>query len=404
MTEITGNTFISYRRSQVDIVEGLVASLHEHGIPTWRDLTDLRTEPTQKELRRVIRDSSTSSGVVVVSQDTPKSEIILELELPELHARWCDNEDFYVVVALCPGVDYDEAAEILDQSPRVRDFSPWNMIKLRFGANNTVAFDEVSRTLLAERLRLIHDKREADQSLQCSLDTYGSRSYPTPLDLTIDWSHHFEDDFPTSGVWDNRLLPALRNVIDQVEQKAPGRQLRFRGQALIPATFALGRVLRSTRNIDASWLQPIGNNELEPWSLQTTEKATGLSDQLDVFDVTSSHLAVLLSITNDVEPAVGRTDASLPDFGGILHLTLDDELGTHLSAQQAKNVANIFREKVQLALNDLTATSKIHLFMAIPTGLSFLLGQQTNTFPAIQTYVLETSNGERTYQKGPVLK
>lgn len=403
MTDVTGDTFISYRRSQVEIVEDLVASLHEHGIPTWRDLTDLRTEPTQQELRRVLRDPSTSSGVVVVSQDTSESGIILELELPELHTRWSDNEDFYVVVALCPDVDYDRAGEILGQSPKARDFSPWNMIKLTLGDKRRVACDEVNRALVAERLRLIHEKRAADQSLECSLDTYGSRSYPEPLDLTIDWSHHFNNEFPSSEVWNERLLPALRTVLDQIEQKAPGRHLRFRGQAHIPATFALGRILRSPRGINAAWLQPTENNELEPWSLQTTEKETGLSDEFDLFDVTSSHLAVQVSITNDVEPVVGRTSETLPNFGGLVQLTLGDDIGTHLSAQQAKNVANIFREKVQLALNDLSATSKVHLFMAVPTGLSFLLGQQTNTFPAVQTYFLDASNGERTYQHGPVL-
>lgn len=404
MTNPTGTTFISYRRKQADIAEALVTSLHEHGIPTWRDVSDLRTEPTQQELKRVLDDPTLAGGVVVVSEDVADSEIILELELPALHDRWQAEDGFFVVVALCPGIGYDDAADILSASPTLFDFVDWNMIKLDSTGKSPEDADEVATSILKERVRLVHDHLPADQPLSCSLDTYNSPSYRSQPAATIDWSPYFSDSLPSPTIWSQRLLPTLREVIDVVEQSAPGRSLHFRGQVHLPAAFALGRCLRSTRDVEAAWLQspPTGDREL--WNLRADEEDSPLEGDLHVNDVTGSDLALLVSISNDVEPAVGSTKPSLPDFNGVLELTLGDDIGSQLNASEAAHAADVFRRMVQEALSELSSTSKLHLFIAGPAGLAFLFGQQSNTFPPIQTYLLETSQGERTYRPAALFR
>ncbi|WP_390208757.1 SAVED domain-containing protein [Halobium salinum] len=390
--------FVSYRRSQADIAEALVTSLHEHGIRTWQDISDLRTEPTQSEIREVleVENPELAGGVVLVSGDVVDSGIILELELPGLHNRWKNEEEFFVVVALCPGIDYDDANAILSKSPTLLDFSDWNMIKLGSTAEPAAA-DDVATAVLSERVRLNHERLDTDHPLDVSLDTYAPPSYASQPAITIDWSSYFTDGPPTSYRWNRRLLPRLQRVIDLVEESAPGRSLRVRGQAHLPAVFALGRCLRTTRGIDATWLQHSAGQHC-PWNVHTDQQDSGLEIDFHVNDITGSDLAVLVSVTNDVDAAVGRSKSSLPNFGGVLELSLGDDSGSVLSASEAAHTAHVFRQKVQSVLNELSAISTIHLFMAVPAGLAFLFGQQSNTFPEIQTYLLETTDGARTYQ------
>lgn len=399
MTDPTGKMFVSYRRSQADIAEALITSLHEHGIRTWQDISDLRAEPTQAEIRNVleVENPELAGGIVLVSEDVAKSDIILELELPGLHDRWMNEEEFFVVVALCPGIDYDDASEILSQSPTLPDFSDWNMIKLGSTADTPAAANDVATAILTERVRLNHERLDPDLPLDLSLDTYGSPSFASRPAVTVDWSSYFADGPPTPDRWNRRLLPRLRRVIDLVEESAPGRSLRVRGQTHLPAAFAVGRCLQATRGIDATWLQHSAGQH-EPWNLHVDMQDSGLESDLHVNDITDSDLAVLVSVTNEVDAAVGRTKPTLPNFGGVLELSLGDAIGSSLSASEAAHAAHVFRQEVQTVLNELSATSTIHLFIAAPAGLAFLFGQQSNTFPQIQTYLLETTDGARTYQ------
>jgi len=401
MTDPNGEMFVSYRRNQADIAEALVKSLHEHGIRTWRDVSDLRTEPTQAELRRVLDGSDLAGGIVLVSEDVAESEIILELELPELHDRWRNDEDFFVVIALCPGVDYDDAEEILGECPTVRDFSGWNMIKLGSQAETPAAADDVTTDVLTERVRLIHEQLNDDEPLDCSIDTYGPPTYSPQPTVAIDWSSYFADGLPTPRIWDQRLIPRLNEVIDIVEESAPERPLRFRGHARLPTAFALGRCLQTTRGVDTTWLQRSGGQH-NPWNVHSDAEESGLDGDLHVNNVSGSDLAVLVSVTNEVDPAVGRSDSELPDFGGVLELSVGDDVGSSLTSSEAAHAAGVFQQEIQRALNQLSATSTIHLFMAVPVGLAFLFGQQTNTFPPVQTYILP--DGERTYQQAAVVQ
>lgn len=398
MTDPTEKTFLSYRRSQADIAETLVTALQEHGIPVWQDISDLKTRPTQTELKNVLRSSEINSGIVLVSEDVVESEIILELELPELMDRWQDKEEFSVVVALCPGVDYDDGSDILSASPTPHDFSTWNMDKLKSDVESPKMAADIVEDILQARVRLAHEILPDDQPLYCSLDTYRPPSHDPKPTVAIDWSPHFETGFPSPTVWDERLVPSLSTVTDIIERVAPGRSLQFRGQAHLPATFALGHILRATRGIRTSWMQedPYGGAP-EEWHLGIDEEPIKVVSNFEEKDVIGSDLAVCVSLTNEVNAAVGRSKSTLPEFNGMLELSLEDKPGATITPSQAVYITNVFREKVQKAINELSATSTIHLFMAVPAGLSFLFGQQSNTFPGIQTYILETTDQGRIY-------
>jgi len=149
-------------------------------------------------------------------------------------------------------------------------------------------------------------------------------------------------------------------------------------------------------------MQPDGTGGLTRWTNARGADESGLHASVERRDVTGSDLAVFASISDDVTSEVGRTKSRLPTFNGILTLALDVEQPPKLTASQAAHAATVFRREIRDALNEFSNTSIVHLFMSGPAGLAFLFGQQTNTLPPIQTYVLSTSDGPRVYQ--PAIK
>lgn len=402
-TDPTGTVFLSYKRKQLETAEALEQSLHEHGVPTWRDVTDLRTEPTVPELRQVLEDPETASGIALVSDDIVESDVILKLELPKFAERVKNDDGFFVVVALAPGIDYSEAETILATSPVAHDLGDWNMKKINDNVGDPQATEDVVQAVLKRRLQEIHRATPPQRPIECSLDTYEAPAYDPKPAIAVDWSAHFREEHPSQPVWDERLVPALTTVTDHLNQHMIGRSVRFRGSAHLPAAFALGHRLPTTRRLQATWMQQNpADGSYEPWDLGTETEPSGLEAEYTEKDVSASDLAVLVNISDEVRNEFGRTKSRLPNFNGVLDLSLTEERRTHLSPPQAAHAAEVFKEAVRDALNHPWKTSTIHLFMAIPAGLAFLFGQQSNTLPPLQTYLLNTE--ERKYEPSALLK
>ena len=424
MTNPAGDVFISYKHSQQDLAEKLEISLRNHGIPVWRDVHDIGPDPLEQQIREDLQDSNLAGGVAIISSDVTQSPVILKTELPELHKRWRGDDEFFVVVVLVPGVDYDEGEAILSKAESPYDLSHWYMESLevkgtsssssaigriinsildRMGQNQKTngqlpPLDAVIDAVLERRLQCIHNHLSSNSPVECSLDTYSKPSYDIQLAVSIDWSPHFDDSIPEESLWNEELLPALRTTTDYLQQETPGRELRFRGRAHLPAVFSLGYCLPETRGISTAWMQPDQDGNFSPWRLDRNLEESNLQSDLEEIDRTASDLAVLVNITDDVKPEVGNTKSSLPDFNGILELGLGQDSKGRLTPSEAAHAAKVFQEELREAMNRLPETSTLHLFMAAPAGLAFLLGQKTNTSPTIQTYILDTESGNRTYQ------
>jgi hypothetical protein len=406
MTDPMGDVFLSYRHSHQDLAAALDQSLREHGIPIWRDVRNVGPDPLQEQIIEDLDDPELAGGIVLVTEDVVDSEIILEVELPGLYDRWQADDEFFVVVVLAPDVGYDDAERILAESPSPYDFSQWYMESLEIDADTDGSpdFNAVATAALEKRLEAIHNTLGDEEPVECSLDTYDPPAYPESLGLTIDWSHHFGEAPPAASVWNGRLLPALTAVIDQIQQTAPGRPLEFRGGAHLPAAFAAGYTLQTQRGVDAAWMQPDGPGELARWANTGKDDESSLHARLERRDLTGSDLAVFASIVDDVASEVGQTKSNLPTFDGILQLAFDTEQRPELTPAQAAHAATVFRQELRDALNEFSNTSTVHLFIAGPAGLAFLFGQQTNTSPPIQTYVLDTTGGPRVYREAFTLR
>ena len=111
MTDPTGCSFVSYRRSRSGECVRLVASQRERGIPTWRDVDDMDTEPTETELRRILNDDSVANAVLWLSPETAGSSMIRKVEAPVALERHGRHDGFFIVPVAAGGLGYEKQRE-----------------------------------------------------------------------------------------------------------------------------------------------------------------------------------------------------------------------------------------------------------------------------------------------------
>lgn len=391
MTDPTGHVFLSYKHEQKDVATFLQTELERHGVPIWRDIFDLKPEPLRDEIIEQLENPETASGIALVSDGVTDSDIILNDELPGFKNRWDADDDFFVVVVLCPDVDVGDAKSILDEAPILHGFSAWKMLPLE--ATTSEKATKIIETGLAERIERIDEYLADGVPIECSLDTYESPAHDIDPAIAIDWSQSFEQGPPSQDVWDQRLIPALARVTDSLNQNAPGRPLRFRGHTRLAAAFAVGYCLPTTRQVPATWLQPTDSAGSTEWTLDIETEESGVEGDLQRRPNHGSELAVLVNIATDVQPELNQMHDELPDFNAVLRLTPEAGPDVDLTPAQAAHAADVFRTEVRGAIKKLPNTSTIHLFMAGPMGLAFLFGQNSNALRPIQTYLFNKDNG-----------
>ncbi|THE66521.1 SAVED domain-containing protein [Salinadaptatus halalkaliphilus] len=400
MTDPTGKIFLSYKHEQSDTADLLEDALWEHGVPVWRDQSDQPSEPLESGLEHIIEDKrQIAGGIGLISEDVADSDVILDVELPRFRERWEADDTFLAVIVRCPDIGVSDAKVILSKSTSLHDFSSWYMEQL--DEKTPEAGAEVADFVLQQRLTKLDAALDDGQSITCSLDTYEEPAHKPRSDLRIDWSQHFDPGPPSQEIWNQRLIPALTTVTDRIRSEAPGRPIQMRGYSHLPASFALGRCLQATRNVNATWMQADQAGNTQAWSLDKDAEASGISAEFTRKNASESDLAVLVSISDNVRPEVANTVSDLSEFRGVLEFTPGDGPDIRLTPDQAGHAASVFRTEIRKTVNEIAPVSKIHLFMAAPTGLAFLFGQQTNTFPPIQTYLLP--NGANTYHRAALL-
>ena len=229
MTNLAGQTFISYKSEQEATAVALKKSLHEHGIRTWQDRDDLGTEPTNTELREVIRSNGITDAIIVVSEKIKYSDTILDVEVPEIADKDYRNDEFSFVIAIDPSLTvsneeksiYKMVAEILDEADtNFGNFRIRNMKKITGEGSSPRDCDAVAKAVLENRLDHIDQSLSDGESLQCSLDTYNVTHPEKPM-IKMDWTHHFGETLPPEDTWNDRFVPVLDSVVETVHSIMP---------------------------------------------------------------------------------------------------------------------------------------------------------------------------------------
>jgi len=262
--------------------------------------------------------------------------------------------------------------------------------------SNPLSDEDAQRVAgLALRQRLASIAQQGCEPLHIQLRAFrqGSASVgSTPWDamhaLQLDWTNVFADGRQAApAAWRDHLIPALSRVRLAL---ADARSLRVvcGGDATLSAAFALGVELRATTGFDASWAQRDHNGATEHWQLSRALPPS--QTQPEVLDdaAGATELAVLISVTQNVRSAFCQSNHLLLPQRRVLHFDCRNGSGTrwleaNSAAQTAREVAAAIGHQLAQVGG---AFQTIHLFLAGPVGLAFLLGRLSNTWPRTTLY------------------
>jgi hypothetical protein len=384
MTIPSGRSFLSYRRTRLSEAIHLIRAQHLVGVPTWQDVSDLPSEPTELEIRNVLGNVEISNGVLLITPEIEDSVVIQKVEIPMLLSRHATGDGFFLVPVVAGGLDYDEASRLVDATRHVTELRNWNLLKV---AANPIGIDDalaVAEEVLVRRIKEVHRKLPTNSPMVVALHTRTKPAHDGKDTLVIDWSDEFENRLARRGAWSGKLLPAAKTIVRIVEQHAPGRIVEFHGLASLTAAMAMGSAFLAPRGIEVFWRQRTGDRT-ELWAIHGDRDASGFASNLVPAVTASDELAVLISVSQRVDEAFAASKPSLPDFRALVHIRHPAPARDAIGAAQAAGLVELLVRELQSARAKLQP-KRVHLFFAGPVGLAFLIGQALNTFGPVQTY------------------
>ena len=385
MTNPNGRSFLSYRRSRLHEAELLISAQHDVGVPTWQDVRDLENAPLEDELERALRDVNTANAVVWVTPEIGMSDVVRRIEVPLILERVRSGDGFFVNPVAAGGLDYGAAAALVAPSNILESLERWNMSRVGSDPLSDLDAAVIAEAVLAHRLARVHAALRSDEPIRLRLFTRTQPPFDPAAALTVDWSHRFSGRISLADSWNRYCLSALRTVAGCVRKYAPGRDILAEGLASLPAATALGVAFLAPGGLKAAWRQQLPGGGTAVWSIESPREASGFNTQIRGGTVSATDLAVLLSVNATVESSVAATP-SLPAFRAVVDVKAQPGGPLTLTGSQAVDVALLTIESMRRARQSFSATGRVHLFLAAPAGLSFMLGQLLNTFGEVQTY------------------
>lgn len=405
MTDPTGRSFLSYRRLRSREAALLIAAQHDHGIPTWQDIQNLGSVPTEDEIRRTLADPATASSVLFITPEVETSAIIRNVEIPKIIQRAEAGDGFFVVPIAAGGLDYATAASISSNSLSAQNLADWNMHKAPGPTLSPEGAAQVAGRVLTHRIQAVHRHLAAGDNLRIGLFVRRSPAIEPGIALTLDWSARFTGKEAAPTVWEEILLPSLSRISNVIRHHAPGRHVEAFGLPTIPAALALGCAFLSTGGIGLSWRQITPGRPDQFWSLSTAQEPAGFTARIWSKDPSARDIAALVSVADNAEPLFAACQRDLPPLRALVHVRPPGAYPHQIASPgEAVDIAMTVQQSLRNARREYGNIGTIHLFVAAPAGLAVLVGQLLNTFGAIQTYEHVVTDGSGSYKPAALLR
>ncbi len=371
--------------------ETLVAHQRDLGIPTWQDISDLAEEPTEDALRDVLRDPGTANAVIWLTPEVAESEIIRHVEAPLILERARERDGFFSVPVAAGGLTYEGAAKVLEGGIGIDDLRLWNIRKIETDPANELEIRDLASRILARRLQQIDRSLASGEPLRIVLNTRSDYQPAGGAGLKIDWLNRFDGRVATAETWNNHLIPSLLEISDRIGSEMSDRPISATGLPSLPAAAALGWAFLAPKRIGISWVQHTPGHHEQTWSLADQRTDSGFETVVEAGFTSADDMAVMVSVNADVSRAVGESRTGLPRFRASAHIRPAERRRGDWNAfihspGQAVDVAWRVVEGARKARAEYLVRGKIHLFMAVPSGLAMLVGQLLNTLGQVQTY------------------
>jgi hypothetical protein len=271
-----------------------------------------------------------------------------------------------------------------------------------------VEFDRDSFRALCEEENLMANNRESRPVI------YGVKSFEHATDAleerceaVLNLVPNFNDrQIRPESDWSTTLYPELKQFLYGAAKE--NERLRLILDAHVTLTFATGAALdiKSGRIVEIEQ-RTIGKSiwatddkELDPsWPAWSFEDIDLKKD--------ASVLAVAISLTHDVKPAVQEyIQRALPNVGGLLIAQPNTGIGTKsvICGRHAFDLAEALTSKIRSTHTQAGKSRHIHLFAACPGGFSFFLGQRHAALGPLTLYEFDFEGGrDASYQPSLIL-
>jgi hypothetical protein len=387
MTNATGRSFLSYRRSRIAEARLLIEAQHDVGVPTWQDIADLAEEHTDSKLREVLEDPTIANAVAWLTPDVAASPTITKTELPGIVRRIDRKDGFFLIPVAAGGLGYGDVSGVVGTYLGTHDLGQWNVHKAKADPIDEDEAVIVAGHVLKRRMESVNAQLPAGQPIRLGLYTRKRPPNEAGVALALDWTHRFDGREARPGAWERRLLPALETVARACERWAPGRRVVAGGLCALPAAVALGTTFLATRGLEIDWAQVHPKRGIQHWSLRAEREGSGFVGTVQSATVAADDLAVLVSVASDVRPAFGASRPDLPEFRGLVLVERPGAYPHDLETPgRALDVARLVVETLKKARDELQPRGRVHLFLSVPAGLAMMIGQLLNTVGPVQTY------------------
>jgi hypothetical protein len=344
---------------------------------------------TETALERVLADPATSGSVVLITPEVEKSDVIRKVEAPRIFARAAAADGFFAIPVAAGGLDYGDLARVLGPGLGLTEIAGFNVMKSRADPFDAAFASEVGQRTLRERLGAVNRALGPGEPVTLQVATRAALPKATGFSLRADLTHRFAGRTAEPGAWESHLLPAFSSIAAEMARTAIGRRLNVSGYPSLAVALALGAALPSLGPVRAAWIQEQVKfgAAAELWSLDGPDKESGFGTEVRPLSASCDDLALLVSATNDVVADFSVSRTGLP-LRAAIHLAPRGERPARLqlSAAQARNLACVAVDALRGAVQKYSARGTIHLFLAVPAGVAFMIGQQMNTFGRVQTY------------------
>lgn len=225
-----------------------------------------------------------------------------------------------------------------------------------------------------------------ERAITLWVQNWTNETFDIPADYAVDWSQEFDRNrrrVPTEDVWNNRLLPELKALRDQIAGDRKERLVRFRGRCALSTSIALG----ATFPVVGGWVFEVPQPPArEPWRSDVTP-ASPYEMHVELIDGGGADLVLGLNIRGDGREDVRRYIDSTgvpPKLFAFMGPALPGSQSIAGSAE-ACAFAIAVREQLCTILKK-HAVRNTRLFFYGPQALAIFLGQHLTSVGKVQLF------------------
>ncbi|MEJ2065478.1 MAG: SAVED domain-containing protein [Reinekea sp.] len=358
----------------------------DHGILPWQDINDLKAGVTEDTIKEVLQDTKTACAVMLVTRDVEKSGMIRMVEAPFIFKRVINKDQFFVL-PVAVGIDYGDLDEVLGPAKGVVRADSTNVLKSDSPVDEAFATD-IAREVLRNRLLEVHQELKPDEPVKIRIATFSPLDKEPGYALNIDLCHRIDHGRVLKDKkYEEIIKDAFLTIKNEIIAKTPGRKVELSGSFCLSVSTALGVVFSPLATCHTA-LKPKDSDDL--WHIKIPPESTAFKVTTTTQSVSGTDYALLVSVTKNAVYDFNQIAKDLP-LRAIVNVAPEEfQSGKYsaLNAAQAVDIAKRAVDGLFQAMDDYRASQKgtVHLFIAGPVGLAFLIGQQLNTLSSVQTY------------------